>query len=265
MRNWLLALTILLGGITPAQACGPDSDCQIGDRIYRVYIPSVAAESPAGALVFAHGYKGSAKGVMRNTALRQMADDLGLALIALKSAGDDWALPHALNVGPTPPLDEMAYVDAVLADVTSRLPVDPERLMATGFSAGGMMVWTMACERADRFIGFVPLSGTFWDPVPQTCTGQPGNVLHFHGTSDRIVPLEGRPIADTKQGAVAQAISMYAGFGGFVPVSGQKLADAICEMQRNPAGQELALCRFDGGHSFKVTHLRAAWDRFQTN
>lgn len=266
MRNLMAALFAWALAAQTVSACGADSDCMIGERSYRIYVPPPVAAGPAphGAIFFAHGYKGSAAGVMRNVALRALADELGIALIAMKSAGDDWALPHAPNVGATPLHDEMAYVDAVIADVTRRWSIDPGDIMASGFSAGGMMTWTMACRRAASFIGFVPIAGTFWDPVPDSCESGPASVLHFHGTQDRVVPLDGRPIADTHQGSVLQTLDMYSALGAFGPAAATELGGADCEMYRNTSNQTLALCLYEAGHSLRLEHLRAAWHYFHS-
>jgi polyhydroxybutyrate depolymerase len=44
-------------------------------------------KTPVGAIVFAHGHQGAAKGVMGNQKLRRVATDLGVALITVKSVG----------------------------------------------------------------------------------------------------------------------------------------------------------------------------------
>ena len=67
---------------TATLACGSDTDCVVGDRIYRIHIGEKTAPE-MGAIVFAHGYRGSAAGVMRNGSLKGLADELGIALIAL--------------------------------------------------------------------------------------------------------------------------------------------------------------------------------------
>ena len=69
-----IALAIVAAVVGPAAACGPETDCMIGDRTYRIQVPQGQAE-PFGALIYAHGYKGSAKAVMRNNALRALADE----------------------------------------------------------------------------------------------------------------------------------------------------------------------------------------------
>ncbi|MEO1721973.1 MAG: prolyl oligopeptidase family serine peptidase [Pseudomonadota bacterium] len=265
----LLAAAMGLGGalLAPAaMACGPESDCVLGERTYRLSLPADHDSSaPIGALFYAHGYKGSAEGAMRNMALREVAHARGLALVALKSAGDDWSLAHAPNVGPEPPDNEPAYVDAVIEDVADRITLDRERLIATGFSAGGMMTWTLACERPASFLAFVPIAGTFWAPVPQRCAGEAPDLIHIHGTTDRIVPLEGRRIADTRQGAITAAIALMRRHGRFEP-AGLMAVEAFgpeggCRIDRNALQRELLFCTHPGGHSFESRHLGFALDR----
>jgi len=260
MRPLALALTLCLA--SPALACGPDSDCAVGDRSYRLYLPPSTQSGPVGALVFAHGYKGKAAQAMDNKGLRQIADDLGLALIALQSDGDDWQVAHVPQAPDRTESLEYAYVDAVLADAATRAPIDPARRVAAGFSAGGMMIWTLACDASDRFRGFVAVAGTFWSPMPDTCSTPAANLVHIHGTADTMVPLEGRAIGETRQGDVAAALAKYAAHGGFRPEGTTPApGDMTCQTSRNPAGKLLEFCTFDGGHDFSTVRLRYALDQ----
>ena len=198
---------------------------------------------------------------MRNAGLRQVASDMGLALVAVKSAGDDWDLPGSPSDMDSTGAAEMAYFDAVVADVTARFGIDASRIMMSGFSAGGMVTWELACQRPDLFAGFVPLSGTFWQGPPASCTA-PASLIHFHGTADRIVPLAGRPIGDTKQGDIAEVLAMYRAQGGFGSIERVgPLDDVSCQRQSNEAGDVLEFCTFPGGHSFRRGFLSYAWDR----
>ena len=87
MKYLAIAATLLA---TPALACGPDTDCKLGDRTYRVAMPEGHdGAKPVGAIVFSHGYRGSAAGLMRNRNLRRAISNMGLAFIALKSKDDD--------------------------------------------------------------------------------------------------------------------------------------------------------------------------------
>jgi len=246
----------------PAMACGPDTDCMVANRSYRLYLPPDLGDAPVGALFFAHGYKGNAAGEMRNKALRALADGLGVALIALASAGDDWQLAHTPQEPDRTDAAEAGYVAAVLADVKIRHALDPTRTVLAGFSAGGMMSWTMACEISQDFAGFVPMSGTFWGPEPATCTSAPANVIHIHGTKDTTVPLTGRAIGATRQGNVPKVLAMYAAYGLYV-ATGEATGPAglTCAQSTNPAGKRLEICTFPGGHDFSTERLRYGYQR----
>ena len=111
----LVLLLLLISPASPAVACGPDTDCVLGDRIYRIRIPEDRdATRKIGAIVFAHGYRGSARGVMRNKRLADVAASNGLALIALKSAGADWKIPGTPSDPGADGRIELEYVDALL-------------------------------------------------------------------------------------------------------------------------------------------------------
>jgi polyhydroxybutyrate depolymerase len=240
----------------PALSCGPDSDCMVGERSYRMYLPPTMAEGRAGAIVFAHGYRGRAANEMANRALRALADDMGMALIALQSRGEDWALAHTPQAPARDVQQETGYVQAVLADAGARAGIDPARSVVTGFSAGGMLTWTVACELGDRFAGYVPMSGTFWAPVPADCPAPSANLVHIQGTADRTVPPQGRAIGPARQGDVALALQMYAARGGFGPPVETGKGDMACTTQANSGGRILQYCTFEGGHDFSAVRLR---------
>lgn len=259
-----LVTALAVWAATPALSCGADTNCALGDRHYRIAMPDgYDGSDPVGAIVFAHGYRGSAAGLMRNRNLRRMISDMGLAFIALKSLDDDWVLPNSPRHMDSDGAEEFTYVDAVLKDAAARFSIDTSRLMATGFSAGGMMVWNLACHRPGSFAAFAPISGTFWLEAPASCAAPIANIIHIHGDADKTVPLTGRPILATHQGDVAEALSMYADFGGFGAAERSQHDRLSCEDRTNDAGDILNFCLFSGGHSFRSEYLRFAWDSFE--
>lgn len=261
LTGLIAAFSALDGGPSKALACGPDTDCAIGERTYRIRMPEGHdGQTPVGAIMFMHGWRGSAAGVMNNGSLGRAVSDLGLALIAPKSYNQDWDIANSPSqVG----LYEIDFFDQLLAEVTERYPIDPNRIMATGFSAGGMMTWTLACERGDRFAGFAPIAGTFWAPVPERCPSPPVHLIHVHGTSDTMVPMSGRPIAQTAQGDVTKALAMFSENGGFDGADRYSIDELSCERQTNPSGKILELCLHDGGHSFRTEYVTRAWREFE--
>lgn len=251
-----LAAVATVLAAAPARACGPDSDCAIGDRSYRVALP----DHPDGrAIIFYHGYRGSAAAEMRNPGLRNLARDLGAILIAAASRDNDWNIPGSPSEDTSRPGEELAYFDALLTDAQARFGLDPARTLAAGFSAGGMVVWNLACFRGQSVAGFAPMSGTFWEPLPEACPTGAVDLYQSHGTRDSVVPMAGRPIQDTRQGDVAKAFALMTQTGGYGAPKPDPVDGYDCARQTNPAGKVLELCTFPGGHGFRAGFLKRVW------
>jgi polyhydroxybutyrate depolymerase len=255
---FLAALITAVTAITPvpALACGTDTDCRLGDRMYRIALPAERdPDTTLGAILFAHGYRGSAAGTMRNARLVALADELGIAIVAADAGAAGWQLPGTPSGPDADGAVTRAYVDALRRALIDRFKVDPERIVISGFSSGGMLVWHLACHRGDVFRGFAPLSGTFWAPVPESCPTTAVDLVHYHGTADTVVPIEGRPIGESRQGDVREAIALFTRTGGYRPVDGEVEPDLDCSLALNDAGQRLELCLFAGGHTYEIAHL----------
>jgi polyhydroxybutyrate depolymerase len=249
---------------SPVWACGPDTDCTVGARTYRIAMPEGHdGTTPVGALVWSHGYRGSAKGVMRNRSLRRMVSDAGLALIAAQGVNGTWDLPFGPSSYDSTGAAEFTYFDAVLADAKSHHPIDSTRVIASGFSAGGMVAWYLACNHPQNFAGFVPMSGTFWLKPPESCEAPVSSIVHIHGDADKTVPLTGRKIRETKQGEVSEALQMYVDFGEFGAAKPSQSGSLNCQDRSNDAGNILEFCLFPGGHSFRTEHLRYGIERLR--
>lgn len=260
MRIILLIWALLAAPM--AMACGVDSDCVVGDRTYRISMPE-GVKDPVGAVVWAHGYRGTAAGAMRNKSLREMVHDRGLALIAAQGVQGSWDLPKGPGSFNSTGGFEFSYFDAVIKDASKRFGIDTSRLVASGFSAGGMMVWNLACAEPEMFAGFVPMSGTYWLEPPETCAAPAASIVHIHGDADTTVPLDGRAIRETRQGKVSEALRTYAAFGQFGPVKPVKAPAMRCERQTNAQDDILEFCLFEGGHSFGTERLAYGIDELK--
>ncbi|WP_342076894.1 dienelactone hydrolase family protein [Yoonia sp. SS1-5] len=258
--RYLLSIALIAFLPNAGAACGIETDCNVAGGTYRIDTPG---GGPTGAILFAHGYRGTAAGTMRNGRFRSMATDMGLAFVALDAGpGDDWQLPNAPGDNAADGQANFAYVAAVVDDLASKYGLGRDQIMITGFSAGGMLVWNLACARPDLAGGFAPVSGTFWLTPPDTCANPAASIIHMHGDRDTTVPLGGRQIANTKQGDVAEALGFYQAFGGFTDTYTRPGPGLSCDGRTNPAGDILEFCQFEGGHSFSRNYVQDAWNRF---
>ena len=256
------AALLCVFNVDAAFACGPDSDCLLGERTYRIQMPANHdGKTVVGAVIFNHGYRGTTEGVMAHKELTQAISDLGLVLVAPKSSRDDWDIPNAPFNGPR---TEITFFDALKQDLVSNHFVDPGKIMVSGFSAGGMVSWQLACERGGDYVGFAPISGTFWAPVPDECPAFPTNIIHVHGTADKVVPMEGRPIGSALQSNVYDALKLAVQTGNFAAWRSIGEADGLtCQERRSDTGKMLQLCIHPGGHMFKPDWIVRAWKEFE--
>jgi polyhydroxybutyrate depolymerase len=166
--------TISVGGVT---------------RSYLVYRPAVL---PAAAplVVMLHGGFGSGAQAERSYHWDAQADR-GHFLVAYPDG-----LDRAWNTGGgccgTPGqsnVDDIGFITAMVSAIEHEVPVDPDRVYATGISNGGVMDYTLACHTT-IFAAIGPDSATEMGSCPSPA---PVSVIHIHGTADKFIPYDGGP------------------------------------------------------------------------
>ncbi len=87
-------------------------------------------------------------------------------------------------------VDDMAYLDIVHEELNRLLPIDPDRVFATGISNGGAISHRLACERSERMAAIAPVAGE--NQFAAAGGACPGGValLQLHGTEDPIWEYE---------------------------------------------------------------------------
>ena len=247
----------------PVDACAAATGCRVESGSYRVVLPPQAgAGRRVGAILYFHGYQGSAEEVIADAGLVAVAWRLGVALIAPDGAGRSWSFPGS----PAKQRDEFAFVGQVLDDAVARFPVDPGRILVSGFSQGGSMVWYLACRMPRRFAGFAPIAGAFWEPLPESCESPRPPLIHVHGTSDTTVPLAGRALRQGyKQGDVFKSLAILAPNGctaGWAEAARATPApeDLTCRVATACGNKaRLELCLHGGGHIADAAWVERAW------
>lgn len=248
------ALAVTIACAAPARACDATTPCEIASGRYFVRAPQGwDGKSPLPAAVFFHGYRSSAADTMSDAALGEALSKAGVLLVAPDGAKGSWTIEGKLSTGR----DDMAYVRDLLADLRRRFPVDERRLVATGFSAGGFMDWQIACAAGDLFAAYAPVSGAFLDPVPENCPTGPVSLRHIHGTTDAVVPMEGRWIAQgrVRQSDVRASMERLRVLDGcpVLPAQTEWRGELTCDIwpaRTCASGRALELCLHAGGHAF---------------
>jgi polyhydroxybutyrate depolymerase len=87
------------------------------------------------------------------------------------------------------PGDDVAFLSALLDDLSGAYPVDARRVYATGMSNGAIMAYRLASELSERIAAIAPVAGAVGTEIRQPKRAV--SVLHFHGTKDQYLPFSG--------------------------------------------------------------------------
>jgi poly(hydroxyalkanoate) depolymerase family esterase len=170
LRVLAWALLVGVGGVqgpTPAAGEVIAKRGTVDGRAYRLYVPSVVAESPGEQpprpLVIAlHGCWQTPEDFVMTTRLGEAAERRGLLVVVPAQGRRDnpsrcwnWFVPEerARERG------EVAQILAIAAAVGREYRIARERVIVIGFSAGGYMAVNLACQVPDVVSGVGVVSG----------------------------------------------------------------------------------------------------------
>lgn len=268
-----LAMGALTAGGASA-ACGPDeAPCAVEGGDYHAVAPDGPVE---GAVVFLHGWGSSGQGSLRMTGMVRTFNKRGYVVIAPNGSPRQGRSGRSWSFHPDRPAprDVHGFLDAVRQDALARFGVDPGRILLAGFSIGGSMAAYVACFHPEMFAAYAPVGGNLWRPHPADCKG-PVKMLHTHGWSDAVVPLEGRLIRGASardpdafvQGDVFAAMEIFRRANGCTNHDPDRFETAVPYWRRvwencSP-GTALELALHSGGHSMPSGWAEMAIDWFE--
>jgi len=160
-----------------------------GSRPAWVVAPDGAA---AGVLLALHGYGDTGANFVEALGLPTLARRAGFVLVVPDGTPDRrgnrfWNATDACCNFFDDPVDDVAYLRGLLAEVAAAYHVDRRRRYVLGLSNGAFMASRLACEAADEIAAIVPISGTLWNDASRCRPGSPVSVLQVHADRDRII------------------------------------------------------------------------------
>jgi polyhydroxybutyrate depolymerase len=178
------------------------------ERTYTVHLPRGYQSSHPLALVFNfHGEGGSGEGVADSTGLNAFADTYGFIVVYPDGMDHHWTgdIPKP---GQPDTLNDLLFVRALIDRIEKLYSINPDRIIATGFSNGGAFAQQLACRHGSPFSGVVSVSGVLNRADAAACApDRPVFVIQIHGTSDPLVPYEGGEV-NLKDGGHFSVISI---------------------------------------------------------
>ncbi len=172
-------------------------------REYMLYLPAnLTTDVP---LVFVlHGYTGSAQNAVAY-GMNEVADEHGFAVCYPSGSQDERDRTHwnaRLTISDT---DDIGFLTALALFLQNEYRLSPQKTFSCGFSNGGFMSYTLACE-TDVFAAVASVAGTMSGETWETRDiANPTPLLQIHGTNDNAVPLDG-------------SMSAKGGWGGAPPM-----------------------------------------------
>lgn len=164
-------------------------------RSYIVHAgPKYDPKQPTPVVLAFHGAWTNAPLMALSTGISVKADQAGFLAVYPNGTGDNnlflfWNSGGYHGPGAERLPDDVAFVKAILDDLSKAARVDPKRIYATGISNGGMMCYRLAAELSDRIAAIAPVAGTM--AVEKCQPRRPVPVIHFHGTEDKLVRFNG--------------------------------------------------------------------------
>ncbi len=184
------------------------------ERRYLVYAPAHLPSRPSPVVFVFPGYTSSAEAVAfydTQTRFESLADRDGFVVVYGNG------LPNPPSSGEIPSVPkggflqgcfaahagegiDVAYVRRILADLGAEIPLDRNRIYATGISAGGGMSFELALEAPDLVAAIAPVVPVPFQPSGpwlRECHARPGyeriSIAMVAATDDPFVPYTEGP------------------------------------------------------------------------
>lgn len=218
--------------------------------------PNAPATGPLPLVLVIHGDGGTMRDFHSEWPFEQATGN-GAYLAYLEGLNATWDLETLKDNR------DIAYAEAVVAEIVAALPVDKTRVFAAGYSSGGFFSNVLACHRPDLLRAIASNAGgapfnqpeTFANGFPK-CPGQkPVATLALHGGKDSTVGLDsGRYDAE-----------YWAYVNGCSDTEMETTAYKECTMYRGcPAGKNVGFCSIDAlDHWVWSESASVSWTFFQ--
>lgn len=192
-------------------------------RRYDVHVPpGGGGRTPMPVVVYFHPLL-TDKDYLQGVGTRELADHEGFIAVYPEGINTSWnagtCCGPSNGAGGETPVDDVAFVRALVAAVAHDGCVDAKRIYATGFSNGGFLAHRLACEADDLFAAVAPVSSVNGLDADACHPSRPMPVFAINGTDDKLVPYPGG-IPDMNDPVLAGFISKVVAGGGFASVEG---------------------------------------------
>ncbi len=208
----LIHNTVLMGSLAGALLLVPIGTFaanitteRVAGRDAVVHVPSTLPAFGSRALVVVlHGGLGNAQRIAsaqseQSLGMHAVADEGGFVVAYLNGTpvarmlGDDklgWNAGSCCGRPAEKQVDDVAYIQAVVAEIATRYGVDRSRVFGMGHSNGAMLTQRVMCETS-VYAAAVPISGGLENGASSCPTARGKRIMAIHGADDQNVPVAG--------------------------------------------------------------------------
>ena len=240
------------GEVDAEAAAAPDP---FAARPYSVFVPPGHDSARPAPLVLAfHGYGDGDNGTLleKYFRIKPIASSNDFLYVTPEGSKDKhgeqfWNGTDACCDFDASGVDDVAYVRALVADVSKKHAVDPKRVYAVGLSGGAFFVHRLACEASDLFAAVVSVSGATWSDASRCKPAGHISVAELHGEEDDVVLYAGGTLKRGKINATyPSADATAAHWATYNGCTGPRAQAATMELVSTLAGEETRVERYPG-------------------
>ena len=164
---------------------------RVGDqeRDYRLYVPASARGRPVPLLVAIHPALGDGDSMEKLTRFDALADANNFIVAYPTGISKVWNAGSCCGAAMKKNVDDIGFIDAMVAQIKSSYQIDSTRQYAAGFSNGAFLVHHIACLEPNDFAAYAVVGGAITTPNCRDATPTP--ILVIHGTKDPRSPWNG--------------------------------------------------------------------------
>ncbi|MBL4889096.1 MAG: prolyl oligopeptidase family serine peptidase [Candidatus Lindowbacteria bacterium] len=156
-------------------------------RSYLVHIPKKRSGRKRAVVMMFHGGGGRASHAQNNYEWDELSDKYGFVVVYPNGSGktklfQTWNTGKCCGYALQKKKDDLGYVDALYADLKTKIQVDTTRIYGTGHSNGSMMTYYLAQHRPDMFAAVAGVAGIALDTSVRKNHSIP--ILHIHSKDD---------------------------------------------------------------------------------
>ncbi len=164
------------------------------ERRYRIHVPKgYDGKTKIPVVLFLHGGGGTDEQASR-MGLTPLADKHQFVAVYPNAINKHWndGRESQRFIEHDRTIDDVAFLIAVLEDVSKKYNVDKTRVFAAGASNGGFMTQRLAIERSEVFAAVGIHIATMGEPLSKRFNPEhPVSILFMNGTKDPLVPYDG--------------------------------------------------------------------------